>query len=267
MKITKLLALLTLAVGLQAAPITLWMVTDGAYLAQVDALTGNTTVVGNMGTVLNDIAIDNNGDMWGLDHTGFYKIDRTSGALTFIGAHSITGGNGLGVGPDGFTVYAVGHDQILYTINTGTGASTAVGAMGTGTESVGDIASHEGGLFLTAQGVYSGPDPGGHRLAQIDPLTGAMVGSFGPPEHGSNIYNAKGIASGSDGVLYIGALDTIYAIPSNGISFGNAIVPGVTINVANLGIIRGLASEVPEPGTMALLGLGLVAFGIRRHRK
>ena len=91
---------------------------------------------------------------------------------------------------------------------------------------------------------------------------------LGATEYGHNISPGKGLASGSDGILYLGSLDKIYAINTTvGANFGEATIPGVTLDVAGLGQIRGLASEVPEPATMALVGFGLCALGFARRRR
>ena len=270
------LALLTATVTVQAGPI-LWASTENAYLVRIDALTGDTFVVGNTAdggnnVLLNDIAIDKNGDMWGITHTSFYRVDRNTGALTFIGDHTIQAGAGLGIASDGFTVLAVGAGtQFLFTINTADGSSAPFGGAGMGTEASGDIASYNGQLFMSA----SGDANGGHRLAQINPLTGELVGSMGPAEYGHNIWPAKGIATGSDNVLYIGSRDHIYAVPTSGVNFGVAVTPGVAMNITGgamvgpdgLGQIRGLASDLPEPGTLALVGFSLAALGLARRRR
>lgn len=264
-KTLQLLALLSATIGLQAAPIMLWAVTENAFLAQVDATTGATTVVGNMGTMLNDIAIDANGDMWGITHTSFYKVNKSTGALTYVGDHTIQNGAGLGVGGDGFTILGVGSgSQFLYTMNVLTGASTAVGLVGMGTDASGDIATNNGRLFMSS----AGASPSNHVITEVDPITGERIGAFGATEYGHNISPGKGLASGSDGILYLGSLDKIYAINTTvGANFGEATIPGVTLDVAGLGQIRGLASEVPEPATMALVGFGLCALGFARRRR
>lgn len=270
------LALLTATVAAHAAPVYLWGNTENAYLVRIDATTGDTFVAGQttfMGNnlMLNDIAIDANGNMWGITHTSFYKIDRNTGVLTFIGDHTIQSGAGLGIASDGFTVLGVGSGtQMLFSINTADGASTPFGGS-MGTEASGDIASFGNQLFMTAAGDANG----GHRLAQIDPVTGSLVGSMGPAEYGNGIWPAKGIATGSDGVLYIGSRDRVYAIPTFGPGFGIAVTPGVAMNVTGgamvgpdgLGQIRGLASELPEPGTWAMLGIGLAALGLARRNR
>lgn len=270
------LTLLSAAAHTHATPI-LWASTENAYLVRIDAANGDTHVVGPTslaGTpvMLNDIAIDNNGDMWGITHTSFYRVDRFTGALTFIGDHTIQSGAGLGIASDGLTVLGVGSGtQTLFSIDTSTGASTPF-AGGMSTEATGDIASYFGQLFMTSAGDANG----GHRLAEIDPATGNLVGSMGPAEYGQGIWPAKGIATGSDGILYIGSRDRVYAIPTSGPDFGVAITPGVAMNIVSggnlvgpdgLGQIRGLASELPEPGTLATFGLGLAALGLARRRR
>jgi hypothetical protein len=269
------LTLLAATASLQAAPIWLWGNTENAYLVRIDATTGDTVVVGNTtlggsNLMLNDIAIDVNGQMYGITHTSFYRVDKSTGMLTFIGNHTIQSGAGLGIASDGLTVLGVGSgSQSLFSIDTATGASTAfAGSMNT--EASGDIASYGSQLFMTA----SGNSAGGHVLVEIDPATGNSIGGFGPAEYGQGIWPAKGIATGSDNILYIGSRDRVYAIPTSGMAFGIAVPPGVAMNIisgapigTDLGQIRGLASELPEPGTWAMLGTGLLALGFARRRR
>ena len=60
-------------------------------LGTVDVATGNATVIGNMGVTMTDIAFSPSGQLFGLTFTGFYSINPTTAAATFIGNHSVPG--------------------------------------------------------------------------------------------------------------------------------------------------------------------------------
>ena len=54
-------------------------------LAKVDAATGSTTFIGNMGVVMTDIAMNSNGAMYGISFSNLYSINIITAATTNIG--------------------------------------------------------------------------------------------------------------------------------------------------------------------------------------
>ena len=209
-------------------------------LGTVDSATGATTIIGNMGTFLTDIAFDPSGNLYGVGGLGFqhvFSVNKVTGLATDLG-DSGTPLNSLVFGPDG-TMYSA-YGTTLYTVNPITAAVTTVGT--TGFTASGDLAFHAGNLYMTAM------DSGTDDLVQINPVTGAgtLIGPIGA----TSVY---GLADGHDGVLYgvvgnhvisinttTGAGTPVSSWPIFNGSFGNAA--GADI------------APVPEPGSLMMLG-------------
>lgn len=249
MKVQKILAALALAssAGAFAAPIM--HIHDGTRLATLDVANGAVNIIGAMGTTITDIAFDPLGNLYGLSFTNLYAINKTTAAVTLIGAHGIAGGNALVFGSDG-TLYGMGNGTTnLFSINTSTGAGSSLGS--TGFRSGGDLAFNAGNFYLassTSQLI---------RLDLGNLSNSAAVGSFG-------VGSTFGIATGSDGVLYSVANNTVYKVDT---ATGAATSP-VSFAGQGLGQVFGESffgeANVPvtEPGVIGLLGFGL--FGLSR---
>jgi hypothetical protein len=114
----------------------------------------------------------------------FGVVDLNTGVFTPIGS---TGGQLAGLGSYGGVIYG-GASDTLYSINTSTGALTAIG---TGNVSYGDFGSTTSGLYAFG--------PNGD-LYSINPANGAAtdIGPTGLSFHGP----VMGMSSGSDS-LYL----------------------------------------------------------------
>lgn len=243
-------ALMASALVAHAAPI-LWLSTTANELATVDVATGTTTVVGNTGVFLTDIAFDPLGNLYGISFTSLYSVDKMNGSTTLIGSLGGVSGtaNALVFGADG-TLYMAGDS--LYTVNTSTGASTAVGSIGF--QSAGDLAFVGGNLFMAASN---------NHLIGVDIGTGlgTDIGDIG-------VAGVYGLASADNVTLYGMAGQNVFTIDTATAATG----PLVTFNPA-LGAAAGSAflteagAPVSEPGSLALVGAALLAAGALRRRK
>jgi hypothetical protein len=225
-------------------------------LATVNVETGAVNLIGSMGTVMTDIAFDPNGHLYGISFSGLYSINPQTAAASFIGNHSISGGNALVFASDG-TLYGAGNStSSLFTINPITGASTNLG--NTGFASGGDLAFSNGHLYLASTA---------NQLVDVN-LTNltdtSSVGGFG-------VAGVFGLATGDDGVLYAVANNTIYTVDvatgllTNPVDFGGH---GVSAAFGQSFFSEAVPS-IPEPETYAMLlaGLGLVGAMGRRKNK
>ncbi len=210
-------------------------------LVSYDTATKTSTVLGKTGTTMFDIALNNGGDLFGVDGGSLFKISQSTGASTMLGSLG-SFVNGLVFGADG-TLFGSG-DNNLYKINTTNGQASLVGSMGA-LQSSGDLAFFKGQLYLASN----------LGLAVVDPTTAAtrLIGGttdiFGLASTGDTLFGVKGT--------------TIYNIdPTTGLGIGVASYSGSGAYGA-----ASVPVAVPEPATwaMMLLGLVLVGFVLRRR--
>lgn len=252
------LAVLGGAAQVKAEP--LLFIHDGSFnLGTVDVATGAVSIIGNMGVQMTDIAFDPDGNLFGVSFSDVYSINKNTAQVSLIGAHGIAGGNALLFGSDG-TLYAAGADTTnLFTVNPNTGESAVEFDMGF--QSAGDLAFNSGRFFLAAR--LAGDD----ALVEIDlgVPSATSIGSFG-------FDTVFGLATGSDGVLYALSGTNVLTVD---IGTGAATVhqsfggQGMSESFGSSFFTEAGAteSEVPEPATLALVGLSALAmgYGVRRR--
>lgn len=171
---------------LSAAP-TLWADDTQGRLFTVNVGSGQVHVVGQMPTVMYDIAFDPHGNLYGVDgDSALWRINSTNAAATRVGSLG-TSVNSLVFSGTG-VLYAAGSS--LYRVSTANGHASAVGNQSlNGFSSAGDLAFDSSGtLYLSTNS---------DDLVRVNTSTGGAtrIGSLGFDQ----VY---GMAFGPDHVLY-----------------------------------------------------------------
>ncbi len=210
---------------------------NGANLFTMDPSTGVPTLVdpgaAGFGTIIQDLAFDAAGVLYGNDNDQLYTIDLTTGVATatsglFHGGTLVDiSMNTIAVDPTTDTLYGVSWDDLeLFTIDTTTGAATSLGLL-SGLDAAIDFTDPSGLAFDSTGALYvsTGSQVGDIYALDITDLTVAtLVGNVG---------------------------DTLVANGGTDISS-----------------VSGLAfAPVPEPSALALLILGAIGLGALRTRK
>jgi hypothetical protein len=162
---------------------------SGDTLWKLDPVSKAVTVVGSLSSCNDsvlDIAIDEDGTIFGATSGGLYRIDSATAQCIFVTSGSYP--NSLSFVPKGTLdpdeEALVGYDGETYTrIDKTTGAKTAVGSLGDGYRSSGDVVSViNGGTYLTVKG-----NGCNDCIVQVDPATGALQRSIGALGH-TNVF-------------------------------------------------------------------------------
>lgn len=134
---------------------------------------------------MTDIAVNAQGDIWGITFGALYRVDPMTARCTFVADFDGSTVNGLSFIPadefSGGTELLLAADRagFVYRVDTTTGRSARIGMYGDGLGSSGDIVSVlNAGTFATVT------DGGIEYLARVDPLTGraTVIGPTGQTE-------------------------------------------------------------------------------------
>jgi hypothetical protein len=244
------------------AGLTLYIDDSGNRLGTVDTVTGAGSVIGTIvaissGETITDIAFSPTGSLFAVSFNNLYSVNTTTGAGTLIGSHGLAGKNALVFSSSGLLYSASVQDSDLYTLNTSTGAATNRGSLG-GYYSAGDLAFNGGSLYMSTssnQLIRIGLDGSGN----VSGLT--LIGNLG-------VSGMFGLATGSDGVLYGVAGNTIYKVSTSTGAATAVVSYGGGLSAANGTSFFEEAQPVPEPATLTMFGIGALGFaGVALRRR
>jgi WD40 repeat protein len=180
--------------------------------------------------------------------SSLYKVNITNGSTTLVGPTGFSGVGSLAFAPNGTTLYGVANvGRRLITINTSTGAGTAVSGNATGSNNIADIAFRSDGVLFAAEG-----SDGTASLDTINTTTGiaTRIGTM-PGSGGGNA-----LAFNSSGILYLDSANGLYTVnPSSG-----ATTLAATLNLGSLdnGAFAGMKFN-PVTGVLYGTTLGQLA--------
>lgn len=239
-------------------------------LVQIDAVTGNTTVIGSTGTVnVQALAYDSANDV--LYAGGFvspdfnslsrlYTVDRNTGALTEVGGMGTTRITGLAYDRTADVLYGVSQvSQQLATVNRATGEIDLIGPLANaGAASIADAG-------LNGELVFAGTAPAingvrsfgtvskstGQATVVTDTGTDRIFGMDYSPAN-NRLY---GITAENGFNLFLfnrmtGARTLLHELDPIGIGFSSlAVIP----------------QSIPEPSTTFMMLVSIAALGARRR--
>ncbi len=223
-----------------------YQVTGGSQLGSLDLNTGVFTLIGTETAQLSGIGVAGGvlyGGGLGADKS-LYRVDPTTGALTFVGDSGVAGVAYDNIGSTLSGLFAMGDNADLYSVNPSTGAWTLIGPTGLTLDNT-DI-----GISTNSNTLYYA---NGSALYSLDTSTGAasLIGSTAPYFAGALVFEA--------GSLWAGADFPSPSVVTLNTTNGSPTFVANASNRAFFGLGPQTAATVPEPATLALVA-GVMGF-------
>jgi hypothetical protein len=221
---------------------------DAGKLWRVNVTSGATTLIGNMGLVLFDIAFSPNGDLYGVSSSSLYQVDSNNGGTTLIGSLGLPSpaASGLAFRSDGILFLADAptvSSGTLYTVDTSTGLASSVGPIGYASN--GDLAfDSSGNLFMAASNFTTQ-----FNLVSVNSTTGN--GSIIGPHGFGSLPAIDFVGADLIGVNRVGQIITLNTTTGVG---------QLVTTTSPLIAATGASYLVPEPGTISLAMIAVGCF-------
>jgi hypothetical protein len=191
----------------------------------------------------------------------FGTIDLATGNFTPIVAVTGVVANGFKIDPIS-GIHYVNNGTNLFTLDPVTGVATNVGAFGGGATLMIDIAINSAGQMF-------GNDIGTDSLYSIDKTTGAAT-LIGPTGFATNFAQGMDFDYSTDtlyATLYTGGGTGQFASFNLATGAATGIFSTQPLGAAGAEMEMSVNSPIPEPTSMALVGVGVVGFAVRRWRQ
>jgi hypothetical protein len=247
-----------------------WVVENQSnQVFKVDVNTASATLVGATGNdfVFGGLGFAQGGTLyaWNTNPANLYTVNQLTGAMTLVGAGSTFGADTFDINPLTNQAIAWSVDGSLNEVNLATGATTFLANTAPGTPGIASAFGPDGTYYqLDFSNVLNKVDTSTGAVTAIGPLG---VAGFQTTNLGFNP---------DDGFLYsIKIQDALYPLyrinPLTGAATFVGNVTGLP-NDSSQQITAGTFQiagngEVPEPATLSLFGLGMVAVGACRYRR
>ncbi|MBB6429841.1 PEP-CTERM sorting domain-containing protein [Algisphaera agarilytica] len=209
--------------------------TQGGAMYRIDPLTGESTEVGEFELNLSSLAFDNTGRLYGSSDSSLYEINPATAAVDLITDQlSVFRFDDLAFDPLDNTMLGLGFDgeYRLFEIDPATGDSTSIGE---------SVFRPSGLAFVyTASSLLAG-DYNGNGIVDAADYT-VWQDSFGSTTNLAADGNGNGVIDAAD-----------YTVWQDNFGAGNA---------SALGLL-----PIPEPGTLALMTLGVSVLMPRRKAR
>jgi hypothetical protein len=235
--------------------------TSGLYT--IDTSTGTATLVGSLGLQkVGGIAFDSSGTLFGVSGgsrgpASLYTIDPGTAATALVGpVIGIQGVDALRFNATG-TLYGGGWDGtvgvgVLVTIDPATGAVlTSTTMTGSGNAFAPGLAFNPADILYGSRGGSGGTED----LVIIDTVTGAQTAIGDATDVISDIVFVDGMLFGGSPTGDIFAIDPLTGVKT--------LLFGTSVHISGLAALQ----QVPEPGSLALLGAGLLGFVLASPRR